>query len=306
MIGSRKTGVRGVSWREKENILATVTEDRFDEELVTINHDDLRTSTLPTFAIPSSSRDSCAETYDSQDTRTEDFSQRASTGRGNSGLSVASDGDIEDHIDGCEQEEMSSHNTDGVTEHDRSSGSEQARKEEKRANEAQRVRRVALLNDVAMKMLEQGTAEHKEIMKFLGDWEERKFESMKHESQLDRHLLQETMQRNADVLAMAVDSIRHLTEVISGTQSIAGTKANPCTCSPTTGPRTTSPKGWCAAKQMRDNSDSEPVPEVLVQDTPEESQSILFNKPKSAESSGTGGRGEKRACVGRERVFFEP
>ncbi|KAL8164964.1 UNVERIFIED_CONTAM: hypothetical protein K2H54_020812, partial [Gekko kuhli] len=89
--------------------------------------------------------------------------------------------------------------------------------EERLAELKTRQRRVALLSDIAEKMLVQGQEDHREAIERNNSWkemEEMRFRAMMDEGERDR----KAIERNANIMQAAVDALNRMGDILTGMQ----------------------------------------------------------------------------------------
>ncbi|XP_060100379.1 uncharacterized protein LOC132575704 [Heteronotia binoei] len=224
--------------------------------------------------------------------------------------------------------------------------SAQQRKEESAQNEAQRQRRVALLNNVAKEMMIQSRQDHEDTMERFDrmlEAEERRFSVQGERDTQNREALVKAFEKatreTVDVMKAAVDMLGSIAQIFREGRAhgrvgeIPATATSPpyaastpsvtrrqlhldCDCSYNRG---TLPSDMeypvLAEESMPESQPLLSVPEshnpTSVPDTQTlpsvpESQSVLAPAPCSSGSVAASRRGKKRSCTGKQRVYFEP
>ncbi|KAL8185397.1 UNVERIFIED_CONTAM: hypothetical protein K2H54_049193 [Gekko kuhli] len=171
--------------------------------------------------------------------------------------------------------------------------------EERFAELKNRQRRVALLSDIAEKMLVQGQEDQREAMKRDNGWkemEERRFRAMMEEGERDR----QAIHRNATIMQAAVDALNHMGDIFTGMQD-----------RPMSTPRSQNPRKRVLKQSVtpgRDNSESEHGASSgdlnHEKADPSGSQSLLSTVTPSLTQSGGECRSSKRVRAPKKYFSF--
>lgn len=105
--------------------------------------------------------------------------------------------------------------------------------ESRLANFKNKKSQVALLHNLAVKMLEQAKADHMEVNRQIDQWMQRddqKFEALLEDGERDRKLFQETMRQHTALMKAAVDALKRLGNVSETRPSsnVAPERGPPC------------------------------------------------------------------------------
>ncbi|XP_060098835.1 uncharacterized protein LOC132574463 [Heteronotia binoei] len=191
--------------------------------------------------------------------------------------------------------------------------SAQQRKDESLQSEVQHQRRVAMLNNVAEKMMSQSRLDHADTMqrfdRLLSN-EDRRFFLLEGEGERDRQALKEALKEatkeTVDVMRAAVDMLGTIAQIIREGRTQARVGEVPATA--TSPPSVTHRQLHlnCDCSNTRGALPSDVAYPVLAEDSMPENQSLLCPAPCSSGSVVASRRGKKRSCTGKQRVYFEP
>ncbi|KAL8203570.1 UNVERIFIED_CONTAM: hypothetical protein K2H54_056975 [Gekko kuhli] len=176
--------------------------------------------------------------------------------------------------------------------------------EERLAELQTRQHHVALLSDIAEKMLDQGRSDQSEVIEHNDSWkemEERKFKAMLQEGKCNRQAMQESIQMNATIMKSAVDALNHLGNILTGMQG-----------TPVSTPRSQNTRKRVAKVSGTPGRNSHGSEHGISKgyvigdkDTTSSSQSLLSTVTPSMPQSGDDCRSSKHARAPKNFFFFD-